>query len=101
MVDGVKTHYTESAGDGPVILGLHGGGHGSSGAAGLGRLFDLLGDRYRVIGLDSIGAYGETDPVPLREGLQSRVDHAATFLDTLCIEKATLMGNSQGAWCAA
>ncbi len=101
MVNGVKTHYTESGGDGPVILGMHGGGHGSSGAAGLGRLFELLGDRYRVIGLDSVGAYGLTDPVPLHDGLQSRVDHAAAFLETLCIEKATLLGNSQGAWCVA
>ena len=100
-VNGIKTHYTESGGDGPVILGMHGGGNGSSGAAGLGRLFDLLGEKYRVIGLDSIGGFGETDPVPLRYGLQSRVDHAAAFLDALCIEKATVLGNSQGAWCVA
>lgn len=101
MVNGIKTHYTESGGDGPVIVGMHGGGHGSSGEAGLGRLFELLGDRYRVIGLDSIGAYGQTDPVPLRYGLQSRVDHAAAFVDALCLDRFTIMGNSQGAWAAA
>lgn len=102
MVNGVKTHYTESGDDGPVLFCLHGGGHGSSGAAGVGRLFELLGDRYRVIGLDSIGGYGETDPtVPLTHGLQSRVDHAADFADVLCLDKFTIMGNSQGAWCAA
>jgi len=101
-VNGIKTHYTESGDDGPVILGLHGGGHGSSGAAGLGKLFELLGDRYRVIGLDSIGGYGETDPtVPLKYGLQSRVDHCAAFADALCLDRFTIMGNSQGAWCAA
>ena len=101
MVNGVKTHYTESGGNGPTILALHGGGHGSSGEAGLGRLLELLGDRYRVIGLDSIGGYGGTDPVPLRYGLQSRVDHAAAFADALCLDRFTIMGNSQGAWCAA
>jgi pimeloyl-ACP methyl ester carboxylesterase len=100
-VNGIKTHYTESGGDGPVIIGLHGGGHGSSGAAGLGQLFELLGDQFRVIGLDSIGGYGLTDPVPMRYGLQSRVDHAAAFADALCLERFTIMGNSQGAWCAA
>lgn len=100
-LNGIKTHYTESGGDGPVIVGMHGGGAGSSGLAGLGRLFDLLGDRYRVIGLDSIGGYGETDPVVLRYGLQSRVDHAAAFVDALCLDTFTIMGNSQGAWCAA
>lgn len=101
MANGVKTHYTESGGNGPVILAMHGGGHGSSGEAGLGRLLGLLGDRYRVIGLDSIGGYGETDTVPLRYGLQSRVDHAADFVDALCLDRFTIMGNSQGAWCAA
>lgn len=101
MVNGVKTHYTESGGDGPVIVAMHGGGHGSSGEAGLGRLLDLLGDRYRVIGLNSIGGFGATDTVPLRYGLQSRVDHAAEFVDALCLEHFTVMGNSQGAWCAA
>jgi len=101
MVNGVKTHYTESGGDGPAILAMHGGGHGSSGEAGLGRLLDLLGDRYRLIGLDSIGGFGATDTVPLRYGLQSRVDHAAAFADALCLDRFTIMGNSQGAWCAA
>lgn len=101
MANGVRTHYTESGGDGPVILALHGGGHGSSGEAGLGRLLELLGERYRVIGLDSIGGYGETDTIPLRYGLQSRVDHAADFADALCLDRFTIMGNSQGGWCAA
>ena len=101
MANGVKTHYTETGDNGPVILAMHGGGAGSSGEAGLGRLLDLLGDRYRVIGLDSIGGYGETDPVPLRYGLQSRVDHAVDFANALCLDRFTIMGNSQGAWCAA
>jgi len=101
MVDGVRTHYTESGGDEPVIVALHGGGQGSSGEAGLGHVLDLLAARYRVIGLDSIGGYGETNPVPLRYGLQSRVDHAASFVDALCLDRFTILGNSQGAWCAA
>ncbi|HXP92383.1 MAG TPA: alpha/beta hydrolase [Candidatus Binatia bacterium] len=102
MVNGVKTHYTESGGDTPVIVGLHGGGHGSSGAAGLGKLFELLGERYRVIGLDSVGGYGETDPhAPSPYGLQSRVDHLSAFVDALCLDRFTIMGNSQGAWVAA
>jgi pimeloyl-ACP methyl ester carboxylesterase len=101
MANGIRTHYIESGGDGPVILALHGGGQGSSGEAGLGRLLDLLGDRYRVIGLDSIGGYGGTDPVPLRYGLQSRVDHALDFVDALCLDRFSVLGNSQGAWCAA
>lgn len=101
MVNGIKTHYTESGDNGRVIVGMHGGGAGSSGEAGLGRLLDILGEKYRIIGLDSIGGYGQTDAVPLRYGLQSRVDHLAAFVDTLCLDTFTIMGNSQGAWCAA
>jgi pimeloyl-ACP methyl ester carboxylesterase len=102
MVNGVKTHYTESGGDGPVIVGIHGGGHGSSGAAGLGKLFDLLGDAYRVIGVDCIGGFGDTDVnAPTTYGLGSLVQHVADFIDVLCLDKITIMGNSQGAWCAA
>lgn len=101
MVNGVKTHYTESSGDGPVILAMHGGGQGASGQAGLGRLLDILGDKYRLIGVDSIGGYGKTDTIPLRYGLQSRVDHIAEFADVMCLDRFTIMGNSQGAWCVA
>lgn len=102
MVNGVRTHYAESGGDGPVLVAMHGGGAGSSGAAGMGALMSLLGEKYRVIALDSIGGFGETDPhVPLRYGLQSRVDHLSEFADALCLDSFSLIGNSQGAWCVA
>lgn len=103
MVDGVKTHYAEAGGDGPVIVAMHGGGAGSSGSAGLGALLSILSDEFRVIGLDSIGGFGQTDPTAgdVHYGLQSRVDHLAAFLDALCLDRVTLMGNSQGAWCVA
>jgi len=99
---GVKTHYTESGGDGPVLIAMHGGGAGSSGAAGMGALMSLLADSFRVIGLDSVGGFGQTDPAgPVTYGLQSRVDHLAAFVDALCIDRFSLIGNSQGAWCVA
>jgi pimeloyl-ACP methyl ester carboxylesterase len=102
MAGGVKTHYTESGGDGPVLIAMHGGGAGSSGEAGMGALMSLLSDSFRVIGLDSVGGFGETDPSgPVNYGLQSRVDHLAAFADTLCLDRFTLIGNSQGAWCVA
>jgi pimeloyl-ACP methyl ester carboxylesterase len=102
MANGVKTHYWESGNAGPVIVGLHGGGAGSSGMAGMGPILERLGDAYRVIAPDSIGGFGLTDPYaksPL--GLISRVHHTADFIDALCLDKMTLIGNSQGAWTAA
>jgi pimeloyl-ACP methyl ester carboxylesterase len=102
MVNGVKTHYTEAGGDGPVLVGMHGGGAGSSGGAGLGGVIELLANDFRVIGLDSIGGFGQTDVGgSVRYGLQSRVDHLAAFVDALCLDRFSLLGNSQGAWCVA
>src|ERR1700730_6205459 len=102
MAGGVKTHYTEAGNDGPVIVALHGGGAGASGAAGMGKLMRLLADRYRIIGLDSIGGFGLTDPqAPSPYGLQSRVDHLEAFAYALGLERFTTLGNSQGAWVAA
>lgn len=98
----VKTHYAEAGEDGPVILALHGGGHGSSGAAGMGAIMPLLEERFRVVAPDSVGGFGLTDPyAPAPYGLQSRVDHLEDVVDALCLERFTIVGNSQGAWCAA
>ena len=101
MCRGVKTHYWEADGDGPVVIALHCGGAGSSGMAGMGPLLPRLGGSARVIAPDSIGGFGQTDPyAPAPYGLLSRVDHTADFIDTLCLPKVTLVGNSQGAWTA-
>lgn len=102
MANGVRTHYSESGGDGRVIVALHGGGAGSSGMAGMGPLLERLGTDFRVIAPDSVGGFGLTDPyAPVPYGLMSRVAHTADFIDALCLPKVTLIGNSQGAWAAA
>jgi pimeloyl-ACP methyl ester carboxylesterase len=100
--NGFRTHYTESGGDGPVIIALHGGGAGSSGRAGMAPLMNALPPRYRVLALDSVGGFGLTDVhAPAQYGIQSRVDHLEAFVDALCLSQFTLLGNSQGAWSAA
>lgn len=102
MANGVRTHYSESTGDGRVVVALHGGGAGSSGLAGMGPLVERLGTDCRVIAPDGVGGFGLTDPyAPIPYGLMSRVHHTADFIDTLCLPKVTLIGNSQGAWVAA
>jgi pimeloyl-ACP methyl ester carboxylesterase len=101
-LDGHRTHYTESGGDGPVIVALHGGGAGSSGKAGMAPLMQALPPVYRVVALDSVGGFGLTDvDAPADYGLQSRVEHLEVFADALCLDRLTLLGNSQGAWVAA
>ncbi len=102
MANGVRTHYSESGNNGRVIVGMHGGGAGSSGMAGMGPLLERLGDEFHCLAPDSVGGFGLTDPyVPTPYGLMSRVQHTADFIDALCLPKVIMIGNSQGAWAAA
>ena len=102
MAGRIRTRYSECGNNGPVVVLCHGGGPGSSGEAGFGQLMPALATQFQVYALDSVGGFGETDPYyPASEGVQSRVDQLEAFMDTLCIEKAVVGGNSQGAWVAA
>lgn len=102
MTGRFRTHYTECGGNGPALVLCHGGGPGSSGEAGFGQLMPTLATQFQVYAPDSVGGFGETDPYyPASEGVQSRVDQLEAFMDTLCIERAVVGGNSQGAWVAA
>src|SRR5436853_3237821 len=102
MAGHVRTHYTEAGTNGPAVILLHGGGAGSSGEAGFGRMMPLLADRFQVYAPDGVGGFGETDiAAPVPEGMQSRVDQLEDFVDALCLDEICLSGNSQGAWVAA
>lgn len=101
MAGGIRTHYSESGNGDTTLVALHGGGAGSSGLAGAGSLMEALPNNVRTIALDSVGGFGLTDPAaPYQYGLQSRVDHLESFLDALCLDRVSLLGNSQGAWAA-
>lgn len=99
---GIRTHYSETGNNGPVIVALHGGGAGSSGEAGFGPVFRRLDENYRLVALDSVGGFGRTDVnAAAPYGIKSRVDHLEAFVDALCLDRFTVLGNSQGAWAAA
>jgi pimeloyl-ACP methyl ester carboxylesterase len=102
MARRTRTHYVEVGDNGIPIILVHGGGVGISCDFYFDSILDILGERFWTIALDSVGGYGETDPsAPVPEGLQSRVDHLADFIDALCLDQVYLAGNSQGAWVAA
>lgn len=102
MANRIKTCYLDVGVESPVLVALHGGGAGSSGAAGMGKLAERLQGEMRVVAPDGVGGFGFTDPAaPTPYGAQSRVDHVADFVDTLCLDRFHLVGNSQGAWVAA
>jgi pimeloyl-ACP methyl ester carboxylesterase len=102
MTGGYKTHYWEAGENGPTIVALHGGGAGTSGAAGMGMLMSLLADKFRVIAVDGVGGFGFTDlSAPAPYGVQSRVEQLERVVDAMCLDKFAVIGNSQGAWIAA
>lgn len=102
MAGRTKTRYLDVGGEQPVLVALHGGGAGSGGMAGMGKLAARLQGDMRVLAPDQVGGFGFTDPAaPTPYGSQNRVDHLADFADTLCLDSMHLVGNSQGAWVAA
>jgi len=104
MAGGIKTHYTEAGDDGPPVVLLHGGGPGSSGAAGWRFMIPDLSPHFRVYAPDqvSFGYTDMSDPAAWpHNGIQSLVDHVAAFVDAICLDTFCLVGNSQGAYVAA
>ncbi|MBM3940246.1 MAG: alpha/beta fold hydrolase [SAR202 cluster bacterium] len=91
----IKVHYNEAGTGHPVIL-LHGGGAGASGWSNFVRNIGPLSEKYRVLLVDQPN-YGKTDLVPLTEPLgQVSARMVRDLMDTLGMQKATLVGNSLG-----
>jgi pimeloyl-ACP methyl ester carboxylesterase len=102
MAGPVRTHYSEAGHNGPPLVLCHGGGAGSSGEAGFGRIMPALGQAMTVFALDAIGGYGDTDvSFPASLGIRSRVEHLENFIGALGLDQLCVGGNSQGAWVAA
>ena len=86
-------HYHE-AGEGPVLILLHGSGPGVNGWANFGGNLDWFAPHFRCLVPDLPG-YGRSDPV---EGhpIPAAIEAVLRFMDALGIEKAHLIGNSYG-----
>lgn len=95
-VYGAKIHYLE-AGNGPVVVLLHGlGGDWKNWAPTIGP----LSAKYRVIVPDQIG-FGLSDKPFLNYRVGTLVDFLDQLYKQLKIERASLVGNSLGGWTAA
>jgi 2-hydroxy-6-oxonona-2,4-dienedioate hydrolase len=95
-VFGARIHYVE-AGDGPVVLLLHGLADDTSVWEST---LSALAPKYRVIALDQIG-FGRSDKPLLNYRIGTFVDFLAGFCKELGIEHAILVGNSLGGWVGA
>ncbi len=95
-----KTHYIEW-GDGIPVVMVHGGGPGAAGEFGWGNNIGVIGEHGRAIAIDQIG-FGLSDkPMDKEFSHVFFTEHLARFIDTLCLDKVYLAGNSMGAYVAA
>jgi pimeloyl-ACP methyl ester carboxylesterase len=101
-VSGLKTRFITSGEGEPLVL-LHGSAPGASAETNFHMNIAALSEHFRVYGLDQVG-YGRTEAPPGHDVLgdeQRRVDHLLAFLDTLCLDRVHLMGQSMGSATAA
>ncbi len=95
LVLGQSIHYYE-AGQGPVVILLHGlGANAGIWAANIAP----LSAHYQVIALDQVG-FGHSAKPLLDYKIATFVDFLYGFMQSQQIEKATLVGNSLGGWVA-
>jgi 4,5:9,10-diseco-3-hydroxy-5,9,17-trioxoandrosta-1(10),2-diene-4-oate hydrolase len=95
---GITMHYHEAgSGESGVILFVHGSGPGASGWSNFKGNYPFLAERgYRTIVPDTMGYGYSSKP---EEGAFSLDDVAAQYkalLDALGVDRATVIGNSQG-----
>lgn len=91
----LRIHYNE-AGEGPAVIMLHGGGPGASGWSNFQRNIGALSQNFRCLLVDQPG-YGKSDIQKTDEAFSQESARALCgLLDTLGIEKASLLGNSMG-----
>jgi len=104
LANGVRTHYAWAGTEGPAVILLHGAGPGASGAAGWKYMLPALAKAgFRAFAPDQL-SMGWTDVRPHAwptRGLQSLVDHIRDFVEALCLDEVSVVGNSQGAYVAA
>lgn len=96
-VDGFRTHYLE-AGEGPVLMLVHGGGAGADSLGNWQDCFPHFAPYFRVIAPDIIG-FGRTDkpsPDSYVYDQPGRNRHLAGFIDALGLTGVAIVGNSMG-----
>lgn len=95
VVMGEHIHYYE-AGQGPVVILLH--GLGSNAGIWVNNIIPLAA-HYHVYAPDQIG-FGHSDKPLLDYKIQTFVEFLQGFMESQNIQKAVLVGNSLGGWIA-
>ena len=96
--NGITMHYHEAgSGDRGVMLFVHGSGPGASGWSNFKGNYPFLADHgYRAIVPDTMGYGYSTKPEDGAFSLDDVASQYKALLDSLGVDRATLIGNSQG-----
>lgn len=95
-VKAAEIFVTDTGGDGPAVVMLHGGGPGASGVSNFSRNIDQLARTHRVIVPDMPGYGRSTKGVDHADPFGYLADMIRGLLDELGIATAHLVGNSYG-----
>jgi pimeloyl-ACP methyl ester carboxylesterase len=93
--NGIKTNYLE-AGDGPAVILIHGSGPGVTAYANWRLVLPALSQSFRVVAPDMVGFGFSERPSDVTYGVQTWADQTVGLMDSLGIQKASLVGNSFG-----
>jgi pimeloyl-ACP methyl ester carboxylesterase len=93
--NGIKTNYLE-AGDGPAVILVHGSGPGVTAYANWRLVLPALSQTFHVIAPDMVGFGFSERPSDVTYGVQTWADQVVGLMDSLGIQKASLVGNSFG-----
>ena len=96
--NGIKTHFVEAGSGDPVVL-IHGGGPGACGEHNWQHNIPALAEHFHVFAVDLIG-YGLSDKPAIEYSYEAKVDQIAGLVDTLCLDRLSIGGNSMGAYIA-
>jgi pimeloyl-ACP methyl ester carboxylesterase len=92
---GIKTNYLE-AGNGPIVVLIHGSGPGVTAYANWRLVLPALAERFRVLAPDMAGFGFSERPEKAEYGLDLWADQVVGFLDALDLGQVSLVGNSFG-----
>ncbi len=95
-VQGIRTNYHDSTGDGLPVLLLHGSGPGVSAWANWRMTIPALATDHRVVAPDIVG-FGFTErPGDFNYTMDNWIEHVIALMDALSIKRFALIGNSFG-----
>jgi pimeloyl-ACP methyl ester carboxylesterase len=96
IANGIETNYLEDGSGDQTVLLIHGSGPGVTSYANWRLVIPALATKFRVIAPDMVGFGFSERPKNIDYSLQTWADQVVGLMDTLRIEKASLVGNSFG-----